>query len=176
MQKGGFAKCALVLVFGTDEHLNDHAFGNSPFANPQTDIDCKLSEYRFLRTPFPRLLWTSDEDNNPVLPFLGFSVLPRKNLKFTKDFLSLPNPQILGKDRENTKITKETPYLKLTKEIQKPRKGRTGNFPRDKNRPRHLKMSDLQTLNIRSTAGRTPRKRTESPKKVPETSRLSFLL
>ena len=31
--------------------------------------------------------------NNPVLPFLAFSVLPRKNLKFTKDFLSLPNPQ-----------------------------------------------------------------------------------
>ena len=29
----------------------------------------------------------------PVLPFLAFSVLPRKNLKFTKDFLSLPNPQ-----------------------------------------------------------------------------------
>ena len=45
----------------------------------------------------------------PVLPFLGFSVLPRKNLKITKDFLSLPNPQILGKERENTKITKEIP-------------------------------------------------------------------
>ena len=30
---------------------------------------------------------------HPVLPFLAFSVLPRKNLKFTKDFLSLPNPQ-----------------------------------------------------------------------------------
>ena len=30
----------------------------------------------------------------PVLPFLDFfSDLPRKNLKFTKDFLSLPNPQ-----------------------------------------------------------------------------------
>ena len=29
----------------------------------------------------------------PVLPFLAFSVLPRKNLKFAKDFLSLPNPQ-----------------------------------------------------------------------------------
>ena len=30
---------------------------------------------------------------NPVLPFLAFSVLPRKNLKVTKDFLLLPNPQ-----------------------------------------------------------------------------------
>ena len=29
----------------------------------------------------------------PVLPFLDFSVLPRKNLKFTKEFFSLPNPQ-----------------------------------------------------------------------------------
>ena len=57
--------------------------------------------------------------NYPVLPFLGFSVLPRKNLKFTKDFLSLPNPQILGKDRDIPKITKEIPCLKLTKEIQK---------------------------------------------------------
>ena len=29
---------------------------------------------------------------NPVLPFLDFSVLPRKNLKLTKDFRPLSNP------------------------------------------------------------------------------------
>ena len=55
----------------------------------------------------------------PVLPFLGFSVLPRKNLKFTKDFSHCRTHKILGKDRENTKITKEIPCLKLTKEILK---------------------------------------------------------
>ena len=54
----------------------------------------------------------------PSIPCF-FSVLPRKNLKFTKDYISLPNPQILGKDREHTKITKEIPCLKLTKEIQR---------------------------------------------------------
>ena len=33
------------------------------------------------------------EKEKPVLPFLGCSVLPRKNSKITKDFLSLPNAQ-----------------------------------------------------------------------------------
>ena len=37
----------------------------------------------------------------------NFNLVPKDNLKITQDFPSLPNPQILGKDRENTKITKE---------------------------------------------------------------------
>ena len=53
----------------------------------------------------------------PSIPW--FFCFLKENLKFTKDSLSLPNPQILGKDRENTKITKEIPCLKLNKEIPK---------------------------------------------------------
>ena len=37
----------------------------------------------------------------------------------TKDFCPLPYPLNLGKTRENTEITKESPCLKLTKEFQK---------------------------------------------------------
>ena len=55
----------------------------------------------------------------PVLPFLAFSVLPRKNLKFTKDFLSLPNPQNPWKRQRKYQNNQGNSLLKFTKEILK---------------------------------------------------------
>ena len=48
----------------------------------------------------------------PVLPFLDLSVLPRKNLKFTKDFLSLPNPQNFWKRQRNYQNNQGNTLLK----------------------------------------------------------------
>ena len=71
---------------------------------------CDWMHFRPLNRP-------SDPLPCPSFPWL-FCFFSKENLKFTKDFPSLPNP--------NTQITKEILCLNFTKEIQKPRKGRTG--------------------------------------------------
>ena len=64
----------------------------------------------------------------PVLPFLAFSVLPRKNLKFTKDFLSLPNPQNPWKRQRKYQDSQGYSLLKINQgnPLKTPRNGRTG--------------------------------------------------
>ena len=78
-QKGGFGGCSLAIrsIFCTG---GSFGWTGSLFPLP------KESAGSF----FARSLFAP-----PALSFhsLLFSVLPRKNLKFTKDFLSLPNPQ-----------------------------------------------------------------------------------
>ena len=60
-------------------------------------------------------------------PSLIFLFYQGKTLKLTKDLCPLPNPLKLWKNqRKRTNNQKKNPCLKLTKEIQKPRKGRTG--------------------------------------------------
>ena len=60
----------------------------------------------------------SDANNFPVLPFLGFSVLPRKNLKLTKDFCPPAEPtKTLEKPEKRT--DNQGNSLKLTKEFRK---------------------------------------------------------
>ena len=68
----------------------------------------------------------------PVLPFLDFSVLPRKNLKFTKDFRSLPNAQNPWKRQRKYQFNQGNSLLKINQgNPKKPRKGRTGLFSRN---------------------------------------------
>ena len=91
---------------------------------------------------------------NSTLSFfsLVFWVCIEENLKITKDFLSLPNPQNRWKDRENTKITKEIPRFKFTKEIQKTkekkdwvRQSRTFRIP---HKNRGLVGGSLENFNL----------------------------
>ena len=57
---------------------------------------------------------------------LVFWFLSRKTSQLPRIFFPCRTHKILGKDRENTKITKEIPRLKFTKEIQKTKERRTG--------------------------------------------------
>ena len=71
----------------------------------------------------------------PVLPFLGFSVLPRKNLKLTKDFCPPPNPlKPWENQRKRTNNQGNSLLIKLKpRTSEKPRKRRTG-FCRNRTR------------------------------------------
>ena len=53
----------------------------------------------------------------PVLPFLDFSVLPRKTLKLTKDFCTLSNPLKPWKNQKKSTNDQGTSLLKLTQEF-----------------------------------------------------------
>ena len=61
-------------------------------------------------------------------PHLGVLDLPRNNLKFTKDFLSLPNPHKPGKPEKTPILSKESPCLRVSKEIQKSKERKDGEF------------------------------------------------
>ena len=59
---------------------------------------------------------------------LVFLILPRKNLKLTKDFSPLPNPQKPWKNQRKRTNNQGNSLLKINQGMQrkKPRKGRTG--------------------------------------------------
>ena len=57
--------------------------------------------------------------HNPVLPFLDFSVLPRKNLKLTKDFRPLLNPLKPWKKQRKCTINQGNSLLKINQGIPK---------------------------------------------------------
>ena len=66
-------------------------------------------------------------DLDPVLPFLGFFWFStRKTRQLPRIVCPCRTLKIFGKDRENTKITKEIPRFKFTKEIQKKKQGKEG--------------------------------------------------
>ena len=73
---------------------------------------------KWLFRPFSSLL-----SHFPVLPFLDFSVLPTKTLKFTKDFLSLPNTQKAWKNQRKHESYQGSPRLNWPRKSKKPRKG-----------------------------------------------------
>ena len=56
---------------------------------------------------------------NPDLPFLAFLENGKENHQKNKDFLSLANPQIPGKEGENAEKSKEILRKEKRKEFQK---------------------------------------------------------
>ena len=75
---------------------------------------------KFASPPQERVFLLLSKLPHPVLPFLNFSVLPRKNPRINQGFLSPAEPtKTLEKQRKNAILTKEIPWLKLTREFQK---------------------------------------------------------
>ena len=67
-----------------------------------------------------RLIRVAPTLSGPVLPFLDFFLFYQgKTSNLPRIFSHCWTHKILGKDRENTKISKEIPCLKLTKESRK---------------------------------------------------------
>ena len=93
---------------------------------------CRISHRHYSKIfhrefPHKIIFFCHDENLHPVLPFLGFSVLPRKNLKLTKDFCPLPNPLKPWKNQRKRTNDQGNSLLKINQGIpEKARKGMTG--------------------------------------------------
>ena len=89
--------------------------------NAPQSSDCLRVQLRFP--------WQEQKSLATSLSFfsLVFRFLSRKTSQLPRIFYTCRTHKIPGKDRENTKITKEIPRFKFTKEIKKkPRKRRIG--------------------------------------------------
>ena len=100
------------------------------------------------RDPFGPVGWAQDRprrgsgwypQKHLVLFFLGFSVLPRKNLKLTKDFCPPPNPLKPWKNQRKRTNNQGNSLHKINQGIQK-NQGKEGQ---GSNRP--LGLSDLHS-------------------------------
>ena len=106
-----------------ESHDSNRTIQNRPIPDSESPIQCPRGIAKTSGLLKKGYLWNSvslfKSKPCPSFPWFFWFFLSRKTRQLPRIFCPCRTLKILGKDRENTKITKEIPRFKFTKEIQK---------------------------------------------------------